>query len=59
MRNFFFGFFVATTLCLAGYLVWEQYRHVAVLIQKQMVPVPVPMGNIQPEPMSPEPIKAD
>lgn len=59
MRNFFLGFFVAATLALSGYLVWEQYRHVTVLIQKQMVPVPVPMGNIQPEPILPEPIKAD
>lgn len=54
MRNFFFGFFVATTLCCAGYLVWEHFRHVPVLIQQ--VPVPVPM--VQPTP-SPEPMVQD
>jgi len=51
MRNFLLGFFVATTLSLSGYLVWEHFRHVPVLIQQVKVPVPVPMGDVEPSPV--------
>jgi len=53
MRNFLLGFFVAATLSLSGYLVWEHFRHVPVLIQQIKVPVPTPMGDINPEPIQP------
>jgi len=52
VRNFFLGFFVATTLALSGYLVWEYLRYVPILIQKQEVPVPSsPSHNVEPFPM--------
>jgi hypothetical protein len=41
MREFMLGFFVASSLLLASYIVWENKRHVPVLIKE--VPVPVQM----------------
>jgi len=39
MKEFMLGFFVASSLMLAAYIVWENKRHVPVVIQQ--VPVPV------------------
>jgi hypothetical protein len=41
MREFMLGFFVASSLMLAAYIVWENKRHVPVVIKE--VPVPVQM----------------
>ena len=42
MREFMLGFFVALSLSMASYIVWENYRHVPVVIQQ----VPVPMQSV-------------
>ena len=45
MKDWFLGFVVGVALCLGVYVVWEDYRHVPVIIReiKFTVPVPVPM----------------
>ena len=41
MKDFILGFFVAAFIASAGYIIWENHRHVPVLIKE--VPVPVKM----------------
>jgi len=51
MREFMLGFFVASSLMLAGYIVWENKRHVPVLIKEvpvmpEIKMVPMPDSNL-------------
>lgn len=60
MKNFLLGFFVCLSLSLGTYLVWENHRHVPVLIKQVPVymfksapssphkvsPPPMPDGSI-------------
>jgi len=43
MKDWFLGFVVGVALCLGVYVVWEDYRHVPVIIREIKVPVPVPV----------------
>lgn len=43
MKDGFLGFVVGVALCLALYVVWEDHRHVPVIIKEIKVPVPVPV----------------
>jgi hypothetical protein len=51
MKNFCLGFLAALSLSLISYILWENHRHVPVVVKQ--VPVPVPM--FQPPAVSPEP----
>lgn len=48
MKEFFLGFFFCLSICSVSYTVWENYRHIPVLIRE--IPVPVPMQRLEPEP---------
>jgi hypothetical protein len=41
MKNFALGFLFSLCICLVSYILWENHRHVPVLIQQVPVPVPV------------------
>ena len=43
MKDCFLGFVVGVALCLSVYVIWEDYRHVPVIIKQIKVPVPVPI----------------
>ena len=45
MKNFSLGFFVCLSLSLGTYLIWENYRHVPILIKQVPVPVFTPMPS--------------
>tara|TARA_B100002019_G_scaffold39577_1_gene33134 strand:+ start:4590 stop:4754 length:165 start_codon:yes stop_codon:yes gene_type:complete len=50
MREFMLGFFVASSLMLSAYIVWENKRHVPVVIKEVPVPVqmiPNPISDIE------------
>ena len=51
MKDCFLGFLVGVALSLSIYVVWEDYRHVPVIIKEIKVPVPVPI----PMPKAPVP----
>jgi hypothetical protein len=51
MKNFILGFLLSLSMCLIVYVVWENYRHVPVVIQQ--VPVPVPVKNFSPTQQDP------
>mgnify|MGYP003112001419 CR=1 FL=1 len=43
MKDCFLGFVVGVSVSLSAYVIWEDYRHVPVIIKKIKVPVPVPV----------------
>lgn len=44
MKDFILGFFVAAFIASAGYIIWENHRHIPVLIKEVPVPVQMQMG---------------
>lgn len=53
MKNFALGFLLSGCICLISYIVWENHRHVPVIIQQVPVPVAVPLQQSLPFPPNP------
>jgi len=48
MKDCFLGFIIGVSLCLGLYVVWENHRHVPVIIKEIKIPVPVPVPIPEP-----------